>query len=291
MQNDTGSAAVIPAWMVEPLGDFAAPHLAAIAAGQKALRRANIGVLGLARNCSEQLAANLGRVMATVSTAESWRLHVEANDCTDATPQVLEQFVQQHPAASYRYRELGTQQWGAQFAGPRTEAMASYRSDCLRVATGWDDKQLLDYVVVIDLDAWGGWVHGTIEAGVGWLTTTPSAFGMASVSLFEHNFPSGKQWAHYDCWALRLNEYWDDYTAGLGGWKHSWLPAVGSSPIPVRSAFGGLAVYNAGDFLKGIYSGSDCEHVPFHRSIAEATGRSMHLCPSMRTLMHWVPDK
>jgi hypothetical protein len=32
----------------------------------------------------------------------------------------------------------------------------------------------------------------------------------------------------------------------------------------------------------------DCEHVPFHRSIAKATGQHLYVCPGMRTVMSWM---
>jgi hypothetical protein len=92
---------------------------------------------------------------------------------------------------------------------------------------------------------------------------------------------------HYDCWALRLNSYWDDYTAGVGGWKYGFLPPVGSPPVPVCSAFGGMTIYDPMLFEAGVYDGSDCEHVTFHRSIAARSKLKLYLCPSLRMLMHW----
>jgi hypothetical protein len=48
-----------------------------------------------------------------------------------------------------------------------------------------------------------------------------------------------------------------------------------------------MAAYKTKDYLAGTYGGSDCEHVVFHKSIAEATGKHMYLDPSMRTVMSW----
>jgi len=97
-----------------------------------------------------------------------------------------------------------------------------------------------------------------------------------------------KGWTHYDAWALRLNSAWDDYTAGLGGWKHQWIPPVGSPPVHVVSAFGGMCIYDTYAYLKGTYHGRDCEHVPFHQTMAERTGLRLYLDPAMRTVMHWM---
>jgi hypothetical protein len=57
----------------------------------------------------------------------------------------------------------------------------------------------------------------------------------------------------------------------------------------VCSAFGGFVIYRTDVYLAGVYDGAtDCEHVPFHASIAEATGQSLYLCPGMRTIMRWM---
>jgi hypothetical protein len=161
-----------------------------------------------------------------------------------------------------------------------------------------------DYVVAIDWDQWGGWSHAGVMSGIGWLAEKPDAYGMASVSLNEFTTLGmgedrqpkiGKGWTHYDAWALRgvgqADCHWDDYTAGQGGWKHQWLPPVGSPPVLVASAFGGLCIYRTSAFLQGTYAGeTDCEHVPFHRSIAQATGQRLFLNPSQRCVMAWMSD-
>jgi hypothetical protein len=115
---------------------------------------------------------------------------------------------------------------------------------------------------------------------------------MASVSLFQFNFGSGIDWFHYDLWALRgvgqQDCYFDTYQKGYGAFGYTFTPPVGSPPVLVSSAFGGMAVYRAADYLAGTYDGSDCEHVPFHRSIAGTTGRRLYLCPGMRTAVTWM---
>ena len=42
-------------------------------------------------------------------------------------------------------------------------------------------------------------------------------------------------------------------------------------------------------YLRGTYDGTtDCELVPFHQSIARATGQHLYLNPSQRMLMSWM---
>jgi hypothetical protein len=120
------------------------------------------------------------------------------------------------------------------------------------------------------------------------------------VSLLEHpvsvNDGKGARMSSafltYDAWAMRgvgqPTNYWDDYTAGVGGWKHHWIPPVGSPPVVVASAFGGFAIYETQAYLQGEYDGSDCEHVGLHRTISKHTGKNLYLDPSMRMIMSWL---
>jgi hypothetical protein len=186
---------------------------------------------------------------------------------------------------------LGRGQYGAEFAGRRTIALAEYRAACQRWVRACAADA--DYAVVMDFDSWGGFsLHGLCN-GIGWLVELPGSFGMASVSLFQHDFGNGIDWYHYDLWALRgvgqADCYWDTYQNGYGGFGYTWLPAIGSPPVLVSSAFGGMTIYRADAYLRGTYDGStDCEHVPFHKSIAKATGQHLFLNPSQRCVMHWM---
>jgi len=273
--------------LVAPLPDFEADFASKVERGRDVFKESSVAFVGLARNCEQPLRGNLARLAALAAGCRDWRLYVEENDSTDGTVGVLADFAAANTKAFYRARRLGREQYGPEFAGRRTIALAEYRADCQR----WVSSQFpqSDFVAIVDFDAWGGWSYDGIMNGIGWLDSTPDACGMASVSLFQYDFGSGPQWAHYDCWSLRLNTPWDDYTAGYGGWKYGWLPLIGSPPVRVCSAFGGMAIYRTSAYLAGQYDGAtDCEHVPFHRSIHEATGQHLYLCPSMRMVMSWL---
>ena len=273
-----------------PPKPFAAEYAAQVGHGISWLATQRIAIVGLARNCAGSLAENLERVLPLCRMAKSWHLHIEANDCTDNTLQVLTDHARQHPRMTFHYQDLGHAQFGSEFAGRRTEAMALHRTACQRWVRSLEVPP--DLVVVIDWDLWGGWnEHGFLN-GLGWLWQMPEAFGMASVSLFQHDFGNGTNWYHYDLWALRgvgqAGCYFDTYQNGYGGFGYAWMPPVGSPPVLVSSAFGGMTVYRTAAYLAGTYDGSDCEHVPFHRSIAEATGQRMYVCPGMRTVATWA---
>lgn len=258
--------------------------------GRERLKHSSLAIVGLARNCEGPLYVNLFRLLELVNVCREWRLHIETNDNADRTEEVLQSFCDEYPQASYRSQTLGRDHYGAEFAGRRTIALAEYRTTCQE----WVRQHApeADYVVAVDWDAWGGWMHEGVLNSLGWLVELQAAYGMASLSLAEFTVPHhGPIWAHYDAWALRLNSFWDDYTHNEGGWKHQWLPPIGSRPQLVCSAFGGLCVYKTDAYLAGTYDGSDCEHVTFHRSIAERTRQHLYLNPSQRTFMHWLPEE
>lgn len=284
----------VPKNLLLPVPPFESAYADKAAAGDDELRRSSVAIVGLARNCADPLQANLERAAMLGAACKSWRLHVETNDNEDATDQVLADFAREYRQATFTSRRLGRPQFSAEFAGPRTVALAEYRTACQQWVR--ECAADADYVMVVDFDAWGGWLHQGVANGIGWLLELPDAYGMASVSLMQHpayeTDNEGKSrpidvWLHYDAWALRLNSVWDDYTAGVGGWKHHWLPPVGSPPVPVCSAMGGLCIYRTAAYLAGTYDGTDCEHVPFHASVAGATGQQLYLNPSQRCVMRW----
>lgn len=285
-----------PKWMLEPVFEECREEYESRSIhGANVLSESRVAIVGLARDCARSLPANFYRASKIAKNAKDWRAMILENDSIDETKSMLARF-QEHSGGKAQCvtRDLGRASRSTEMAGPRTEALAEYRTECQEwVAKNCEE---FEYTIVIDWDAWGGWCHEGVMTGISYLATEPQSFGVASVSLLEHAHPAifeGKigtqfMWSHYDCWALRLNSYWDDYSVGVGGWKHQWLPLVGSQPIRVFSAFGGLAIYKTQDYLRGTYSGQDCEHVMFHRSVQEQTDRGIYLNPSQRTIMRWI---
>lgn len=296
----TGAAMNVPDELVYPMEEHSESFVGHTLLGERTLADSTVAFVGLARNCAEQLDDNLARLGLLAENCAGWFLHVETNDNEDDTAGVLERFCEAYPPhGSYRNQTLNRRQFSAEFAGPRTIALAEYRAAC----QAWVGENAgdTDYTVVIDFDAWGGWSHAGVLNGIGWLVEMPEAYGMASVSMFQHAAFASRSdgttglepaWLGYDAWAFRLNTYTDAYTRGSGGWFHQWLPFVGSDPIRVCSAFGGMCIYRTADYLAGIYDGrNDCEHTSFHRSIAERTGRSLYYNPSQRTVMRWLVEE
>jgi hypothetical protein len=281
----------IPTSLIEPAGEFVAPYAARVAEGTERLRHSRLAFVGLARNCAEPLAHNLLLAEALGRSCKGWQLHIESNDCDDQTLEVLASFAKEYKQATFHYQILGRQHYPSEFSGRRTIALAEYRDACQKWVRACASDA--DYIIVVDWDARGGWSEAGLLNGLGWLVELQGAYGMASTSLFQHDFGHGPQWLHYDLWALRgvgqPDCYYDTYRNNIGGWGFQWLPPIGSPPVLVASAFGGMTIYRTDAYLKGTYDGvHDVEHVPFHQSIAKATGQHLYLNPSQRMLMNWM---
>ena len=266
--------------------EFAGVYADATCEGALAAAKAKVAFVGLARDIAGILPASIGRIQQTARHFADWRAFVVENDSTDGTKDLLRQWATDDPGhVIVELADNGKPHLHG-FERERTVAMAGYRNRCRELVQ--EHYPEAEYVIVVDLDAWGGWsVHGVIN-GIGWHHRLPKAACMASTSLFKHSgsMIDGKYpWCHYDGWAYR----WLGWSARLGPWFTFWLPPPGAPPIEVNSAFGGLGIYKAQPYLEVEYSGEDCEHVPFHRRMKEK-GWSIHLNPAQRCVMTWLAE-
>jgi hypothetical protein len=140
--------------------------------------------------------------------------------------------------------------------------------------------------MVLDTDPHGGFSVDGVLNSLGWFCEMlgesfhrrePGA--MASYSLYIREEQPGQLGvAQYDSWAARPNHWEDDRRMA---WFHSFMPPVGSLPIPMNSAFGGLCLYRREAYLAGTYEGGDCEHV-FHHKAMQKAGYQLFLNPGSR---------
>jgi hypothetical protein len=257
--------------------------------GATAAARSKVAVVGLARNIAGILPLSRKRIAETVRHFAEWKLVVFENDSTDGTKQQLEQWAADDPEHVVVQLVDNGRPHLHGFERERVVALADYRNRCREMVR--QHMPDADYVIVLDLDAWGGWsVHGIIN-GIGWHGRIPKAGCMASTSLFKHGgtLIDGKAlWAHYDNWAYR----WLGWTPRLGPWFTFWLPPPGAPPIDVNSAFGGCGIYKTQPYLEAEYSGDDgdCEHVNFHRMM-KRKGWTVHLNPAQRCVMTWLAEE
>lgn len=267
--------------------EFASLYADVTCEGALVAARSSVVVVGLARDIGGILPTSIERIEQTVRHFASWKAIVLENDSTDDTKEILTKWATGDPEHVIVEMTDNGKPHLHGFEPARTEAMAQYRNRCRELVR--EHCSDADYVLIVDLDAWGGWsVHGVIN-GIGWHERMPEAGCMASTSLFKHQYmlADGKRpWCHYDNWAYR----WLGWSPRMGPWFTFWLPPPGASPIEVNSAFGGLGIYKTAAYLEAEYSGEDCEHVPFHGRMKEK-GWSIHLNPAQRCVMTWLADE
>lgn len=273
-------------WHIEP--DYQAPYDAAVQSGRDVAGRSSVTFLAIARNCMPFLTNTLECLHEAASYFGRSRLYVYENDSDDETAAVLDAFAASRQWVSVEHDTLQRPDYRG-FQPERTIALAEYRNRCLEWAR--HETPEADYVVVLDLDPHGGFSPAGVLNSVGQIADLRSRTqrdcavgGMASFSLWIQMRDGEMVVAHYDAWACR-NNVWEDRKDKPGGmaWAHTMFPPVGSPPIRLNSAFGGLAVY-AGEAIMapGVhYAGGDCEHVTMHRSM-RAAGYGMWLNPGCR---------
>ena len=272
-------------WPVD--SEYATAYLTAVESGERAAAITDAVIVGIARDAMPHLTNTL-KILDVLSTRfRSCLGYVFENDSTDQTGQVLDEFAAGRTWFHVEREALGHEDTRG-FERSRTERLAEYRNRCLE----WVRENAADtaWTIVLDLDPHHGFsVDGVmtsvhhLAAGIS-TQAIPRPGGMASYSLYRH----GDRVAHYDAYAARPVCYWRDNRASAGGytWFSAFLPPVGSMPQPMNSAFGGLAVYHTPAYLKGRYSGEDCEHVTHHRRMRQE-GYQMFLNPGCRYIAVW----
>lgn len=276
--------------------EFAADYDAAVTRGREVAKDKTVAMVAICRNAMPWLERTLPLVERTARLFRESSVFIYENDSTDGTKDVLAEWAD----GETRHASLndnGRPHLNFTTAPVRTHALAEYRAACQQfVANG----ETPDYVIVFDTDPWGGWSVSGVANSIGHMEFDDTLYGLASYSWCEWPQAAGPPRAfHYDAFAARLN-HWPQRDQN---WFHLWNPPVGSEPVEFYSAFGQLAVYRGYRYLQGRYSGEDCEHVCFHRSIAAAAGNGLGdyyagvshtrlaLNPSMRCVSFWIPEE
>jgi hypothetical protein len=283
-----------PDALLPPDPEFAEDYANAFLAGREFAAEASVAIVGICRNAMPFLPQTLGLIEETGAMFRSWSAFLFENDSEDGTKEVLaswEDGQQRHVSLNINQRP----HLNHTIAQERTVALAEYREQCQQFVRNGEP---VEFVIVVDADPWGGWSVDGVMTSIAHMAWDRSWYGLASYSWAEVNTPQGPMPIHYDAFAARLN-HWGRRDQQ---WFHHWMPPVGSPPIEFNSAFGQLAVYRASRYLEGTYSGEDCEHVTFARSIEKAVsldeGDYYHgpshtrlgLNPSSRCVSFWVPN-
>ena len=249
--------------------------------GRVEARRQKLAIVSICRNAMPHLRNTLALVDELAGLWRDCSLYVYENDSTDETAAVLDDFAIRQ-WVTVEHDTLGGED-ARGFEPERTVRLAKCRTRCQE----WVRRNAADanYVMVLDTDPHGGFSVDGILNSLGWFCEMlgesfhrrqPGA--MASHSLFVRKEERGYGIAAYDAWAARLNTFEDrrDHQ-----WFHLLMPPIGSQPIPMNSAFGGLCLYRREAYLAGVYEGGDCEHV-FHHKAMQKAGYQLFLNPGSR---------
>jgi hypothetical protein len=268
--------------------EFARLYHERVAYGTAKAKERRVAIVGMARDIAGVLPMTIGRVEQLGSQFARWSACVYENDSKDKSKEVLSWWASERPGQVFvELADHGREKLTA-FEPERVQRYAEYRNRLREMV----QRHCADaeYVIAVDFDAWGGWSLDGVMNGIAWHEDLSRAACMASTSLMQHaqiEISGQRIWAHYDAWAFRLY----GWSQRFDPWFTLWIPPPGSPPMPVLSAFGGLAIYKAEPWLKHEYASDDgdIEHVGLHRRMIEG-GWEIYLNPAQRCVMQWVPD-
>lgn len=268
-------------WPVEDA--YLEQYRSAIEVGKDVASRSRLVVVMIARNSCPFITNTLGLVSELFSGPwAGTAFYAYENDSIDETGEILWEFCSRTPNASVtKDANFSPDERG--FQEGRTHRLAVARNKC----SDWVQKFAADYeyVCVLDSDPHGGFSVDGVYNSLGWFAecqASPRGLpvgAVASYSLYVTKGDGGEYGvAQYDAYAARLN-WWEN--RGNMRWFHALLPPVGSRPIPMNSAFGGLCLYSREAYRGMRYAGGDCEHVLAHKAMREH-GYTLMLNPGSR---------
>lgn len=246
-------------------------HDELVSRGHARRRQLSAVIVGLARNLSFRL-PNACRLLDSVGSGFAVsRVAVFENDSGDNTRDELLKYSQQqqtHAEVVILGATRGDPIWPQTRDLSRAQAMAGYRAECQEYVR----RNPADVVLVLDLD-----VADYSDAGLSHTLGNDDwdfvgSYGLAMVR---------EQRVQFDVWAFRDVLHPEPHTRFEINPRHYRL---GWPIFPVLSCFGGLGVYRGEAYLAGTYSGGDCEHVQFHKSIQAAGYRRFFLNPNQYVL-------
>lgn len=265
--------------------EFQKLYIDKVNAGIEHAKTLDIVFIGLARNVDSTISLSLPYLLE-MPIFKSVELVVFENDSTDNTKQILSSLQTKFSNLHYLTEDYSAPHLPLSKSTERTEALAKYRNICQSYIKTY--LSIKDYVIVLDLDFIDISFNGILNT-FGWLVDKNIDAICGNSYQLKHIFSKEtKTLWNYDSWAFRGNWWIDkqteikDYDPML--WFGFWIPPIGSPLIKINSGFGGMATYKYSYFFKSNYEGYDCEHVCFHKNLANISDFQLFLNPSQAML-------
>ena len=245
----------------------------------------NLAILGTARNVSKYIRKIYKVLSDSTIHFKSRTFFIVESYSDDSTLEILKEIADSDN--NFFFESLSSNKLNMP---PLSGRIAEARNHAANMARAHGD--VFDYLLVADLD--------NVNRG---LTSKAleSCWNHEGWDMMSANQP----YAYYDTWAFRhpilsTGDCWRNYDSLLEyfprdlAFKYAVANRVlkiptNSKPIPVESAFGGLAIYRSEKYLKYRYSGFDqngkeiCEHVTLHNDMIQV-GCKLLINPAMVNL-------
>ena len=242
------------------------------------LNKANVIVVGVARNCARTLRSRVAIIERAFRNALNVSWLIVESDSTDRTLEILQELKRERH--NFNYDSLGTLR--AKYPN-RTERIALCRNHYLKFVQNDFSQEKVDYVVVADLDHVNEKLDST-AIGSCWNRTDWDVCCANQTGLYYDIWALRHPlWSPNDCWAQArmLQNYGMSRMRAISVSVHARMLRIPENAdwIEVDSAFGGIAIYqrsalNGAAYLGiGIDGTEVCEHVALHKTIKSNGGR------------------
>ncbi|MCQ2155609.1 MAG: glycosyltransferase family 69 protein [Bacteroidales bacterium] len=258
----------------------------------KAISDSNIVICGIVRDAERGLKANIPVINRICDTALDYKVIIFENSSVDKTKEILTSWAESRKdKVSVHCSDIDTDPGinltptvNPFFSARRINKMVKLRNQYLDYLA--EAGMIYDYLIVVDLDV------ARIDFD-GIISSFKTREDWDAITAYGHSLSPKLKQRYHDTYALR--ELGDDAPQTeekiLLRADSFTRRKIGRNPIPVRSAFGGLAIYRAG-VLAGvryslIYNNDPrvevlCEHESIYRQMREKGYDRVFINPSMK---------
>lgn len=249
-------------------------YQALVCSGRSIMREKSAVICGVARNVGAVLPRTIARIEQLGRMFADYRVVLYENDSQDGTAEALAAWEGENRRVTILSEQRGDPVNFPVRSPERAARMAYYRNQYREfIQSNYPES---DYVIVVDTDLEAGWSYDGVA----------NTFGhsgwdfVGSYGIIQRAYWNQTLLLHYDAWAFREEGSYAGIptkTVNHMFWRR------GDPMFRVYSCFGGLGVYRIEAMLTSKYDGSDCEHVTFHRNMADVGLDRLYLNPSQIT--------